>query len=338
MDEYIQGDGMWVNNYLRGRVDMGELYPDEKRYLEHMTRITSQEVVKQKILWRSVDAGAFWSDISDSEYWDINSYLVYGTTNRFVEEIIKKRFAIVGQTQLDKGFMSTTKDEDIAIKWRSFTGSKRPVLMKIRTNRTTTGIDVERYMLAHDELKGIESGERRQREVLLSRGLEYKVLKISDHKGNICIEVELLERAKAGKIGQTIQVGKEATPIAKGEKSSLAKEGLAYARANFIHKKVDVSFFDTPVTFTTRGIKEALNQPHKYIREKAEFIKNITEHLKTAEYSHSAPNMKHSRIGDKFHYLKTTIGGEDSYIVLVERNGKSGKEVIFYSIVDSVKK
>jgi len=89
------------------------------------------------------------------------------------------------------------------------------------------------------------------------------------------------------------------------------------------------------VTITASGVKEALNQPHKHYFSKNESIKNIEAILPASTFIES----KADSSGDSnnvFHYFKTTLNGEDSYIVLKEIR-KEGK-IVFYSIVDKIKK
>ncbi len=85
------------------------------------------------------------------------------------------------------------------------------------------------------------------------------------------------------------------------------------------------------ILFTTRGIKEALNQPHKYREEKNEAVAKIKDILPKSKYISSANSTK----GGKaiYHYLETEIKGEASFIVLKEEEGR----ITFYSIVDKIR-
>jgi hypothetical protein len=107
-----------------------------------------------------------------------------------------------------------------------------------------------------------------------------------------------------------------------------------WAKANLSGKTVHLSKLKMTVTFAFSGIKEAINQPHKHIVQKNEFIKKIESELLDAEYIKSETD----QTGDEnfvFHYFRTIINSEDSYIVLKEIK-KEGK-IIFYSIVDKIK-
>ena len=192
LDAYISGDAMWVNNYLRGRVDFGTLSDEEQLLLDELTAITQKEKVGERILWRSVDARAVFGDMSDSEYEDFLGRLVYGDERKAIIEKTQRFFDVGGTNVQEKGFMSTTKDKKIALEWGGYTGSRTPVLMKIKTTAETQGIDVERYTLIHNPQAEYDQP---QKEVLLRRGLQYKVISIKALDGHICVEVELLDNA-----------------------------------------------------------------------------------------------------------------------------------------------
>lgn len=192
LDAYISGEAMWINNYLRGRGDFGVLSKGEQSLLDELTIITQKEKVGERVLWRSVDARAIFGDMSDSEYEDLLGRLVYDDDRRAIIEMTQKFLDVSGTKQEEKGFMSTTKDKNIAMQWGAYTGSRTPVLLKIKTTAETRGIDVERYTLIHNPQA---EREQPQKEVLLRRGLQYKVVAIKELEGHICVEVELLDNA-----------------------------------------------------------------------------------------------------------------------------------------------
>lgn len=41
---YVSGDGMWINQYLRGRGDFGELTESEKQYLSDLDKATNGKI------------------------------------------------------------------------------------------------------------------------------------------------------------------------------------------------------------------------------------------------------------------------------------------------------
>lgn len=118
--------------------------------------------------------------------------------------------------------------------------------------------------------------------------------------------------------------------IIKTRRAEIKKEAVEL----FVGKSVTHSKIDLPIEFTVKGIKEALNQPHKFLLEKNEAILNIVDLIKNASYIRTDAGIDNP--GLKFHYLKTGIANKTSYIVLKE--DISNKKVRFYSIVDKIKK
>ena len=104
-----------------------------------------------------------------------------------------------------------------------------------------------------------------------------------------------------------------------------------WAKENLVGKTVKHPKIEKPILFTSTGIKEALNQPHKHIVEKNEAIKNIKNLIKDAKFVKTSADDKGK--GFKYHYLKTTINNEKSFIVLRETFNENS----FYSIVEKTK-
>lgn len=192
LDAYISGDAMWLNNYLRGRGDFGKLSREEQRVLDELTAGTKLAKIGERTLWRSVDARSIFGDMSDSDFEDLVSRVVYGDSNKYIVGKTDKYLDVVGKELTEKGFMSTTKSKDVAMEWGGYSGARTPVVMKIRTTANTRGVDVEKYTLAHNP--GAEQ-DQPQKEILLRRGQRYKVVSIKELDGQICVEVELIDKA-----------------------------------------------------------------------------------------------------------------------------------------------
>lgn len=192
LDAYISGDAMWLNNYLRGRGDFGELDKWEQKILDELTAVTKLDKVGERTLWRSVDARAIFGDMTDGDFEDLAGRILYGDNNKFVLEKTQRFMDVVGKEITEKGFMSTTKSKEVAAAWGDYSGSNTPVLMKIRTTANTRGVDVEKYTLAHNA--EVEQSQA-QKEILLRRGQRYKVVGIKELDGQICVEVELIDDA-----------------------------------------------------------------------------------------------------------------------------------------------
>lgn len=192
LDAYISGDAMWLNNYLRGRGDFGELSREEQQMLDELTAVTKLDKVGERTLWRSVDARAIFGNMTDGEFEDLAGRILYGDDSKFVMEKTQRFMDVVGKEITEKGFMSTTKSKEVAAAWGDYSGSRTPVFMKIRTTANTRGVDVEKYTLAHNA--EVEQSQA-QKEILLKRGQRYKVVGIKELDGRICVEVELIDKA-----------------------------------------------------------------------------------------------------------------------------------------------
>ncbi|MBO5958999.1 MAG: hypothetical protein J6Q65_02640 [Lentisphaeria bacterium] len=88
----------------------------------------------------------------------------------------------VGKTIVEKGYMSTTKDFEIASEFGGFTGSEKPIVIKLDTPGSAHGRDLEEFDVEGEE----------QKEVLLARGQRYKVNKIYGEDGNIVVDADIL--------------------------------------------------------------------------------------------------------------------------------------------------
>lgn len=181
---YVSGDGMWINQHLRGRMDAGELSPYEQEMLKSLDKATSKELGEEQTLYRSVDASAVFGPMSDMQYENLHSHVVYGDNQRIVASDAQRTLARAQGTRTDKGFMSTTKDEGLAADWGDFSGSDHPIVLKMRTSKGTRGRDLTRSDKALNARMG-------QSEVLLGKGQSYKIGKVYGKNGNIYVDVTL---------------------------------------------------------------------------------------------------------------------------------------------------
>lgn len=108
-----------------------------------------------------------------------------------------------------------------------------------------------------------------------------------------------------------------------------------WAKENLIGKTVEVPGVNAPVGFNVTGVKEALNQPHKYISEKNEAVRNIVSLLQNGEHVLTRTDDKGNPMVRQYHYIRIKIKDEDSYAVIRELvNGDCN----FYSLVEKLKK
>jgi len=114
------------------------------------------------------------------------------------------------------------------------------------------------------------------------------------------------------------------------------KEIISWAKSELVNKRVTVlkAELNGNISFSVSGIKEALNQPHNHYHEKNQAIINIVKLIENSSYAGSAVDTKKKCV--QFHYFKTIINGEDSFIV-VKENYDINFKFTFYSIVDRIK-
>ena len=143
-------------------------------------------------LYRSVDASAIFGSMSDGDYENLSQMLMYGE-NSFgkgayadsIREKVDNRInKTVGKTITEKGFMSTTTSADVAEEWGGFTGSEKPVVMKIATSNNTKGVNLSSYD------KNVSPSEA-QHERLLARNQSYEVKRVYSKNGSIYVDVKM---------------------------------------------------------------------------------------------------------------------------------------------------
>ena len=124
------------------------------------------------------------------------------------------------------------------------------------------------------------------------------------------------------------------TKTFKEEVKQQRKDIREWAKENLIGKTAYIPGMQSPVSFTSTGIKEALNQPHKHILEKNEAVRNIVGLLETARYVRTDPDTKDNQMVKAYHYYQIEISNEPSFVVIREL---STGELVFYSIVEKLK-
>ena len=183
IEEYISGDGMWINNWLRGRDGYDyKLDPGEEAYLKGLDKATTAKTIgKDTTLWRSADAKAIFGNISDMDYEALYSVVGYGDKQKVYVDRANKVLdrAKPGKVITEKGFMSTTKSKSIAEEWGGFSGSSKPIVLKLDVPKKVKGIDLSKHEMNQDE-------------ILLQRGLKYKVKKVYGNHGTIYVDAAII--------------------------------------------------------------------------------------------------------------------------------------------------
>ena len=108
-----------------------------------------------------------------------------------------------------------------------------------------------------------------------------------------------------------------------------------WAKENLLGRTAAVPGMEGSIAFTSTGIKEVLNQPHKALWAKNEAVRDIVKLLREGTYIKYAPDEKENAMVKGYHYIEIQIEGEPSYAIIRElRNG----DLVFYSIVEKIKK
>ncbi len=185
--DYYTEDGYYINNMLRNDRPLDSL---EQNYIKLLDQATDAKV-KQDTLYRIVDAKTIFEGINDFSYEDLRSHLILGDDaydKGAYSQGIKARMEkmiqnSIGKTHIDKGYMSTTFDEETAQeKYSDDTHGRNKVLLRITNTKGAKGRDISKeYNRDYD----IEN------EVLLSRGNKYKVNRIYSKDYLIYVDVEL---------------------------------------------------------------------------------------------------------------------------------------------------
>lgn len=183
IDYYASGEGMFINQFLRNGEKLTE---GDKQFIKDLDSAVDVPV-KDKTLYRSVDAQAIFGSMSDLEYDNLRGALVYGNKDKFSQNALNKAKGAVGKTITEKGYMSTTRSSEIAEDWESFTGSSKPIVMKITTTKGVKGRNISK---ATKGIRNVEKNEP-QKETLLARGQKYTVNKLYSKNNRIYVDVTL---------------------------------------------------------------------------------------------------------------------------------------------------
>ena len=188
VDYYVSGDGMWINKYLRDpeqfKKDGGTVSKEDKQIIAELDKETTSTPVTEKKLYRAVDASSIFGNISDGDFDDLVAHVVYGNNDKL---IANKAGLLVNRAEnkqiTEPGFMSTTKDKEIADNWNGFTGSNKEVILELDIPDGMTGKDLAAYDVEGEE----------QKEVLLPRNLDYFIKKVTTNEnGKILVQAQVL--------------------------------------------------------------------------------------------------------------------------------------------------
>ena len=182
---YVSGEGMYINDHLAGRFEKnGGTWTKEDEEILRLLDEGTSDIVKQKTLYRSVDASAVFGEMSDIEFGNLESYIVYGADSIPKREQIRyKQWLkdVDGKTLEEPRLMSTTTKKQTALDWGGFSGSSKPIVIEFDVPEGTRGADLKRFDEPDDP----------QDEVLLHRGQKYTIKSISSEGGSIYIKAKI---------------------------------------------------------------------------------------------------------------------------------------------------
>nr|DAU00043.1 MAG TPA: minor capsid protein [Caudoviricetes sp.] len=171
IEYYVSGDGMYINDYLRNRNNpierMGEMRKEDRVLIEDLSNATNRKH-DNSVLYRSIDATAVFGDISENDWESLQAKLIYNIDDKTTAKAQSLIDKTKGKKIIDKGFMSTTKDYNVAADFGDFTGSDKPIVIEFTNANKVKGFDVEKH------LPNLEK-RMEQSEVLLHNNSKYTV-------------------------------------------------------------------------------------------------------------------------------------------------------------------
>jgi hypothetical protein len=165
----------------------------EKELLENLTKATERPLAEDITkLYRSVDASAVFSDMSQMQFEQLRERLLYGDgtfgKGAYAEKIKAQTDSILsstkGKTITEKGFMSTSKEYDVISEWGDFTGADKPINLELDIPKGIQGADLRKFDVEGEE----------QFEVLLARNTEYEITEITTKDGYIYVKAKVLRQ------------------------------------------------------------------------------------------------------------------------------------------------
>lgn len=172
IDYYVDGNGYGLNAALRNNE---ALYGEDALLQKGLDEATSRVLGRDYTLYRGVSAASIFG--ADVQYGLLKAAIVDGNREGYVVEALEKAKKIAYQPKRDKGYMSSSISLEQA---ESFGGSQN-VIMRMTVKKGTKGIDLTKN-------RSIYKTNTYEKEVILSRGLAYKITKIGAYKGKIIVD------------------------------------------------------------------------------------------------------------------------------------------------------
>lgn len=183
LEYYVSGEGMYVNNVLRGVNKEMTLNAKDMELIKDLDNATNRPANISK-LYRSVDASVIFPNIDLFDYDDLKGYINYGANGNYATNKFNKIMSTQVKEFKDLGFVSCTKDYEIASNWGDFTGSDKPIVLELNLDKTVKGVDLDFLDMVDDP----------QKETLLARNQIFKVRDIKSKDGNIYVVLDVTNK------------------------------------------------------------------------------------------------------------------------------------------------
>ena len=182
VDYYLDGNGYSLNSSLR----KGDaLTNEEKLLMKGLDEITGSALKKDYTLYRGVP----FETIFGEENKELLGFFYYKMSNPddnspFVMDSYNKVMSSLKKSYTDKGFMSTSTDASSA---EGFGGNNN-IVLQLKVPKGTKGIDL-------DANRSVYSTNQYEKEVLLTRGLTYKVGNFFVKDGKVYLKASIVKKS-----------------------------------------------------------------------------------------------------------------------------------------------
>ena len=176
LDYYADGNGYGVSYALRNDENP---YGEDALLMKGLDEATSRPLNKDYTLYRGVSAESILG--KDVQFELVRYALIHNDNSKMCIDALGKAKTNALRTHTDKGYVSTSTRNDIAERF----GTDQNVVLKIKADKGTKGIDFVNSKIVDNTHKG-------EKEVLLARGLHYKVKRLYAKNGIIYADATIV--------------------------------------------------------------------------------------------------------------------------------------------------
>lgn len=175
IDYYVDGNGYDLNYNLRnGRAIEGE----DALLRKGLDEATAKPLTKEYTIYRGTTFSSIFGE--DAEYGKVRAAILDNDKSLSVMEAYNKAKQNAMRIKTDKGYMSGSLKASVA---EGF-GGERNVVMKITARKGTKGIDLSSN-------RSLYKNNTYESEVILTRGLKYKITKIYSKNNKIYVDATI---------------------------------------------------------------------------------------------------------------------------------------------------